>query len=97
MAALALLAELRGAMGRGQAACLALAATGGFHIASDENGRFRRKQIELIGDSRILRTEFLLLEAIRRERITIQDADHFAILAANNFVLPLNSFADIVK
>jgi predicted nucleic acid-binding protein len=98
MAALPLFAELRGIMGRGEAACLALAATGGFHIASDEKQRFRRKAIELIGEARILRTEFLLLEAIRRDQIAIGDADHFKdILAANHYALPFNSFADILK
>jgi hypothetical protein len=98
MAALPLFAELRGIMGLGEAACLALAATGGFHIASDEKKRFTRKAIELIGEARILRTEFLLLEAIRRDQITIGDADHFKdILAANNYALPFDSFADILK
>ena len=75
LAALPLFAELRGTVGQGEAACLALTATGGFHIASDEKKRFRRKAIELIGEARILRTEFLLLEAIRRDRITIQAAE----------------------
>jgi hypothetical protein len=49
-------AELRDMMGRGEAACLALVATGGFHIVSDEKKRFKRKAIELIGEARILRT-----------------------------------------
>jgi predicted nucleic acid-binding protein len=47
--ALALFGELRDLMGRGEAACLALAATTGCHLASDEKKRFRRKAIELIG------------------------------------------------
>lgn len=98
MAALPLFAELRGIMGRREAACLASAATGGFHIASDEQKRFRRKAVELIGEARILRTECLLLEAIRRDQITIRDADYFkGILAANNYALPFNSFADILR
>ncbi len=98
MAALPLFAELRGVMGRGEAACLALAATGGFHVASDEKKRFRRKAIGLIGEARILGTEFLLREAIRRDQITIGEADHLKdILAANNYALPFNSFADIGK
>ncbi|MPZ44737.1 MAG: hypothetical protein GEV05_15305 [Betaproteobacteria bacterium] len=61
--ALALFAELRDVMGRGEAACLALAATTGCYIASDEKKRFRRRAIELIGEARILRTESILLEA----------------------------------
>lgn len=54
--------------------------------------------MELIGEARMLRTEILLLEAIRRDQITIEDADHFKdILAANNYALPFNSFADLLK
>jgi len=83
-AALPLFAELRGTMSRGEAAYLALAATGGFYIASDEKKQFRRKATQLIGEARILGTEFLLLEAIRRDQMTIRDADQFKdILAAN--------------
>lgn len=44
--ALALFGELRSVMGHGEAACLALAATSGFQIASDEKKRFRRKAVE---------------------------------------------------
>jgi predicted nucleic acid-binding protein len=95
--ALSLFADLRDVMGRGEAACLALAKTGGFHIASDEKKRFRRRAIELIGESRILRTESLLLEAIRRKQISVQDADGYkAILAANSYALSFNSFADLL-
>ena len=44
MESLQLFAELRDVMGMGEAACLALAATRGCHIASDEKKRFRRKR-----------------------------------------------------
>ena len=97
MASLALFAELRDVMGRGEAACLALAATTGSHIASDEKKRFRRRAIELIGEARILRTEQIIVEAIRRKHLTLQDADAYkATLAANNYALPFASFADIL-
>jgi len=97
IAALSLFAELRDVMGRGEAACLALATTRGFHIASDEKKRFRRRAIELVSESRILRTEQLLVEAIRRNQITVEDADGYkAILTANNYALPFASFADIL-
>ena len=39
---LTLFGELRDLMGRGEAACLAVAATRGYHLASDEKKRFRR-------------------------------------------------------
>jgi predicted nucleic acid-binding protein len=97
IASLALFAELRDLMGRGEAACLALAATTGSHIASDEKKRFRRTAIELIGEARILRTEQIIVEAIRRNQMTVQEADiHKATLAANNYALPFTSFAEIL-
>ncbi|WP_434782909.1 hypothetical protein [Ferrovum myxofaciens] len=47
--ALALFGDLRDLMGRGEAACLALAATVGCHLASDEKKRFRRKVSVITG------------------------------------------------
>lgn len=97
MESLALFAELRDVMGRGEAACLALAATIGCHIASDEKKRFRRRAIELIGEARILRTESILLEAIRQGRISVPEADGFkAALEANRYSMPFRSFSDLL-
>lgn len=93
--ALALFAELRDLMGSGEAACLAAATTQGHLIASDEKKRFRRKAIELIGENRILRTEDILLHAIRLQRITVVQADAFKqILAAQRYAMPFGSFAE---
>ncbi len=98
IASLALFAELRDVMGRGEAACLALAATTGSHIASDEKRRFRRRAIELIGEPRILRTEDIIVEAIRQNHMTVQEADtHKATLAANNYALAFASFAEFLQ
>lgn len=95
MDALELFGDLRDLMGRGEAACLALAATAGYHLASDEKKRIRRKAIELIGEERILRTEDLLLEAIRCGRITVAQADEYkAVLAVNSYAMPFTSFAE---
>jgi predicted nucleic acid-binding protein len=97
MQSLALFAELRDVMGRGEAACLALAATMGCHIASDEKKRFRRRAIELIGEARIVRTESLLLEAIRQGRISVAEADGFkTVLEANRYSMPFRSFSDLL-
>ncbi len=95
--ALALFAALRDVMGRGEAACLALAATMGSHIASDEKKRFRRRAIELIGEARILRTESILLEAIRQGRISVPEADGFkAVLEANRYSMSFVSFSELL-
>jgi predicted nucleic acid-binding protein len=96
-AALQLLGELRGVMGHGEAACLALAATSGFHIASDEKKRFRRKAVELLGQDRIVRTESILLETIRRKHISVAEADRCkAILESKKYAMPFASFADLL-
>jgi predicted nucleic acid-binding protein len=93
--AVALFGDLRDLMGRGEAACLALAATSGCYLASDEKKRFRSTAIELIGEERILRTEDLLLEAIRCDRITVAQADEYkAILVRNRYAMPFASFAE---
>jgi predicted nucleic acid-binding protein len=95
---LALFAELRDVMGRGEAACLALAATSGWHIASDEKKRFRRRAMELIGESRILRTESILVEAIRQGRISVAQADGLkATLEASRYSMPFASFAELLR
>ena len=97
IAALELFAELRDVMGRGEAACLALAATTGCHIASDERRRFRRSATELIGEARILRTESILLEAIRQGRISVPEADAFkAVLEANRYSMSFVSFSELL-
>lgn len=60
-AEMALYAELRQRMGKGEAACLAMAATRGWYLASDDRGRaFRRLLREHLGDDRLLSTPALL-------------------------------------
>jgi len=93
--ALALFGDLRDLMGRGEAACLALAATVGCHLASDEKKRFRRKAVELIGEARIPGTEDLLLEAIHYGHITVSQADRYkVVLAENRYIMAFASFAE---
>lgn len=92
---LTLFGDLRQLMGRGEAACLAVAATTDCHLASDEKRRFRRSAVELIGEARILRTEDLLVLAIRCGKRTVMQADEYKlILAANRYAMPFASFAD---
>lgn len=96
--ALELFAQLRGLMGQGEAACLAMAATEGAHIASDERKRFKRKAVELLGEGRILRTEDLILRAIRGALIDVAQADSFKrILEENRYVMSFGSFSELVS
>lgn len=95
--ALELFAQLRGLMGRGEAACLAMAATEGAHIASDERKRFKRKAVELLGEERILRTEDLILRAIRGGLIDVARADSFkGVLEENRYLMPFASFSELM-
>ena len=95
--AVALFAQLRDVMGRGEASCLALAVSTGAYVASDEKKLFRRRAIELLGEERILRTESVLLEAIRQGRISVADADAFkATLETHRYSMPFGSFAELL-
>ena len=94
--ALALFGTLRDLMGRGEAACLALAVTKGWMIASDEKRRFRREVVERIGAARLVGTASLLRHAISIERVSVAEADSFkAALEARRFVMPFASFGDL--
>lgn len=94
--ALALLGTLRDLMGRGEAACLALAVTKGWMIASDEKRRFRREVLERIGVARIIDTASLLRHAIRIGCVSVAEADRFkAVLETRRFVMPFASFGDV--
>ncbi len=94
--ALALFGTLRDLMGRGEAACLALAVTKGWMIASDEKRRFRREVVERIGAVRMVDTASLLRHAISIERVSVAEADGFkAVLETRRFVMPFASFGDL--
>jgi predicted nucleic acid-binding protein len=94
---LGLFSELRSQMGRGEAACLAAAAIRKHLIASDEKKRFKRKTIELLGEGRLLRTEDLIICAIREGHVTVDEADGYkAILAANRYAMAFASFFDVL-
>jgi predicted nucleic acid-binding protein len=93
LASLALFVELRAIMGRGEAACLALAATAGYSIASDEKKRFRRAALERLGERRIVRTEDLLILGVRQGCFSSFEADGFKeVLAASRYVMSIKSF-----
>lgn len=97
ISALSLFAELRETMGRGEASCLAHAAISGCHLASDEKKVFKRKALELIGQDRLLRTEDLMLEAIKCNIMTVEEADqHKATLAANRYAMTFASFGELI-
>lgn len=71
---IALYGELRARMGKGEAACLAMAATRGWMLASDDRGRaFRRLAREYVGQERLLDTPGIAAAA--RAEGVLSDAD----------------------
>ena len=90
-------AEFSRLMGRGEAACLALAEKRGWHIASDERGRFQRLSRERIGEDRILNTPGVLILAIREGLLDVEEADSFKKqLEAQHFTMVFRSFRDVL-
>lgn len=98
LAELALFAELRHVLGAGEAACLAMAHGKGWHIASDERGRFRSEVLSRLGEERLVTTPAIYVRAIRAGLLTVAEADaDKALLAARRFVMKFASFADLLR
>jgi len=73
LAEIALYAELRDRMGKGEAACLAMAASRGWLLASDDRGRaFRRLVGERIGIDRLIDTA-RIADAAREQGVLSPD------------------------
>ncbi|WP_291983236.1 hypothetical protein [Luteitalea sp.] len=90
-------AELRRTLGRGESACIVLAARFGWLVASDEKGKFLREVTARLGHSRVVNTAGLFVAAIRAGLITVEDADVAkALLDQRRFRLPFASFRDVL-
>ena len=94
---LALFSELTVHIGRGEAACIALAAKQGWWIASDEKRRFRREAAARVGEARILGTPELFVMAIRAGLLTVEQADaDKLVLEQRRFKMAFISFRDLL-
>ena len=90
-------AELRQVIGKGEAACLALAESRGWLVASDEKRRFRREVLGGLGPGRLVTTPGLFVLAIRAGAMSVEDADQAkAILEQHRFRMPFGSFGEVV-
>lgn len=79
----------------GEAACIAIAATEGHSIATDERRDAKRIAIELLGCDRLLRTEDVVDQCIRSGLLTIAEADDFKrLLESKRYKMSFSSFAD---
>ena len=93
---LEIFAELRQIMGRGEAACLAMAQTRQWLIACDERGVFLRQAQAQLGADRIMNTPGILLLAIRQGILAVEEADHLKdILEHHRFKMNFVSFREI--
>ena len=94
---ISLFAELTAHLGRGEAACLALAVEHGWTVASDERKRFRRETESRIGEARLIGTKELYLLAIGAGVLDVDQADaDKAVLEQHRFKMSFKSFRDLV-
>ncbi|HEX4961165.1 MAG TPA: hypothetical protein VF173_10040 [Thermoanaerobaculia bacterium] len=94
---LTLYADFRRILGQGESACLALAATEGWSVASDEKRVFLREARLHLGAERIFNTPGLLLLAVRRSLLSVDQADKAkAVLERCRFRMTFGSFREIV-
>ena len=91
-------AQLVRTLGSGEAACLALAESRGWLIASDEKRKFYREAMVRLGQDRIINTAGILLKAIRLNVLNVDEADEAkAFLEQRRFTMKFASFRDLLK
>jgi predicted nucleic acid-binding protein len=85
-------------IGKGEAACLTLAISRGWSVASDDEGRlFVREAESRIGPERIISSPDVVLMAVRRGLIPVEEADRFpGIWAVNNYELDITAFSELL-
>ena len=89
--------ELVQIMGIGEAACLSLAQSRGWLIASDEKKKFQKETLTRRGPARLLNTAGIFLHAIKLGVVTLEDADHAKVLLeARKLKMQFASFRDIL-
>ncbi len=90
-------AELSLVIGKGEAACLAMAKIKGWYVASDERGRFLRIAEESLGPGHLLNTAGIFVLAIRCDLVTVEETDQSKrILEEHRFMMRFSSFRDVI-
>jgi len=85
---IALYAEFRRFLGDGESACLAVAASRRWMIATDEKRRLRREILDRLGEAYLLNTPGAILETIRAGIITVAEAEEVRhLLAQHRFAM----------
>lgn len=98
LGAITVFTELVARIGRGEAACIALAAQKGWLIASDEKKRFLREATARVGAGSVITTADVFVLAIKAGLLTVQetDADKVA-LEGRRFQVSFKSYRELVK
>jgi predicted nucleic acid-binding protein len=98
LGAITVFTELLAHIGRGEAACIAIAEKEGWHIASDEKRRFLREAEARVGVGHIITTVDVFVLAINAGRLTVEeaDADKF-MLEGRRFKVSFRSYRELVK
>ena len=90
--------ELIAHIGRGEAACLVIAAKQNWFIASDEKRRFRREAEARVGSRRILGTVDIFVLAIKAGILSIDEADaDKLVLESRKFKVLFASYRELVR
>ena len=94
---LGIYAEHTRVLGRGEAACLAMAEVQGWYIASDEKRKFQKLAKERLGTGRILTTPGVFVLAICANLISVEEADMDKLeLAEHRFKMRFSSFREVI-
>lgn len=96
--AITVFTELIDHLGRGEAACIAIAARAGWLIASDEKKRFLREAILRVGAGSVITTVDVFVLAIKARLLTVEEADADKVsLEGRRFKVSFASFRELVK
>jgi len=84
-------------LGNGESACLALARSRNWSLASDEKRLFRRTALAEVGKERIWTTPDIIVHAIQAEVVSVEEADHWKEhLSQNRFHMQFCSLAELL-
>jgi predicted nucleic acid-binding protein len=90
--------ELLAHVGRGEAACIAVAEKEGWYIASDEKKRFLREAVARVGVGHVITTVDLFVLAIKAGLLTVEEADADKVaLGSRRFKVSFASYRELVK
>jgi predicted nucleic acid-binding protein len=98
LGAITVFTELIAHIGRGEAACIAIATRKGWLIASDEKKRFLREATTRVGVGHVLTTADVFVLAIRAGLLSIEEADADKVtLEGRRFKVSFGSYRELVK